>query len=142
MSTPSHQELFDRALNGLRKQGAYGFDKASGGCSYYDEKTGNRCAIGLLVPEELAKSMQEYGIGTISDWCNPSQHGTYNKKFHDILDQKIGITENIRFLIRLQNVHDACASANKPISLFEDEMSRLAVAFGLTFTPAPSSTTT
>lgn len=49
------QEIFDTTVLGLRKQGALA-KKDGGLCLYFDERTGNRCAVGIhLTPEEYGQ---------------------------------------------------------------------------------------
>lgn len=58
------QEIVDRALTGLMNQKAIAKDEGAN-CFYYEEDTGNRCAIGLCVDVETAKKLQSRytGIG-------------------------------------------------------------------------------
>lgn len=50
-----NQIVFDHAVRALLEQGAPGFDFNTNRCTYFDIKTGNRCAIGHCMPEDRAR---------------------------------------------------------------------------------------
>lgn len=54
----NRQEIFDKVLEHLRKQGGLSLNE-HGKCCYRGNH-GNKCAIGVLIPDELYKSRMEY----------------------------------------------------------------------------------
>jgi hypothetical protein len=75
----TRQEIFDKALVAVLKQGEPAMTK-SGGCDYWPG-TGKMCAVGLLLGEDVAKEWTDAGVGdvgevtrykvTIPDWVVP-----------------------------------------------------------------------
>jgi hypothetical protein len=59
------QEIFDLALTRVLKQGKPAWD-AWGGCEYLKED-GSRCAVGQLLPVELAEVWASKRVGSIDD---------------------------------------------------------------------------
>lgn len=130
----TRQEIFDMALNGIRRQGEPAFYNET--CSYYALDTGNRCAAGQLLDKEAAKKLAETGMGK---WFN---HNTSEDIMQEI--RKIDIPDylltedNIDFVKRIQNCHDYAAK-NIPnnkrfMSEFEKRMEEVAINHGLIYT--------
>lgn len=102
----TNQEIFDTAITGLLAQGAYGY--SDGGCDYYDRETGNRCAVGLLLPVETAKRWA-YDLGVSSIGNLDYKADPVKAEVMRDLDA-LGITdEQIEFLDCLQALHDTLA---------------------------------
>lgn len=102
----TNQEIFDTAITGLLAQGAYGY--SDGGCDYYDHATGNRCAVGLLLPVETAKRWA-YDLGVSSIGNLDYKIDRIKAEVMRDLDA-LGITdEQIEFLDCLQALHDSLA---------------------------------
>jgi hypothetical protein len=51
------QEIFDKAVGGIVKQGKPGFDYSRGVCSFYT-RDGAKCAVGQLIPDQLAQQWE------------------------------------------------------------------------------------
>lgn len=57
------QQVFDTVLAHLWQQNAAAVEDESGDCSYLVEETGNKCAIGCLIPPDYYSSdMEGHGI--------------------------------------------------------------------------------
>jgi hypothetical protein len=101
LSQDQKQELFDKAVSGVLKQG--GFSKDSGRCVYLAHG-GFRCGIGHCVPMEvLVKSAANNtdSIGAIIGSINPI--ATYFEETYGITSDQ---TNDVAFLTSLQSVHD------------------------------------
>lgn len=102
----TNQEIFDTAITGIVAQAAYGTDGS--GCVYYDRDTGNRCAVGLLLPVETAKRWA-YDLGVSSIGNLDYKIDRIKAEVMRDLDA-LGITdEQIEFLDNLQCLHDSLA---------------------------------
>lgn len=53
------QEMFDKAVAGIRAQGALARDEYF---CYYITPAGHRCAVGQLISEKLAKTIENYEL--------------------------------------------------------------------------------
>jgi hypothetical protein len=136
------QELFDKALIGIRAQGgpAVLFEDGIGKCLYRSPE-GNKCAIGHNIPdEEYNPAMGSRGIVTL---CSDFMH------YPSIREMKILI--GVETLADLQSAHDlACwgraalkdadgtvVGVDKDLFLadFELRMKEFAEQYALTYTP-------
>lgn len=106
------QEVFDRVVAHLRAQG----EKAISGTGLclYRGADGRKCAVGCLIPDELYTPAVE---GEAVD-------GPYMK---DLL-REIGVRQDLA--LGLQQVHDRF-----PVCRWEWALERLAVRYGLAYTP-------
>lgn len=88
------QDEFDRALQGVIKQGIPSFDGEA--CQYLTPETGAKCGVGHLLPDDETRIAWDFRVGALTDYG----HG---------VDQelaKVGLTEPVEFYIDLQRAHD------------------------------------
>jgi len=96
------QEIFDKVALHLLTQGVAAkklvFIKSSQFCSYWDQETGLKCAIGCLIPEELYnKEMESAGaICSNNLVCRALKLAGIDTEDEDM----------ITFLWELQQIHD------------------------------------
>lgn len=112
----NRQEIFDKAVGGIIKQGGPAARQDSDGtfmgCMYYVEDSGRRCAIGQLLTDEQ-QSLVEEGEGVISMLGDGSPDDEGEEHDYD----RAGLMEllgqpnlaDITFLDQLQGVHDVAA---------------------------------
>lgn len=112
------QQIFNLVVEGFAKQGELAFDTTAGICVYRTSK-GSKCAIGMLIPDELYSKRIEYnGVDSLLadafyKGLSPrslsivGEHlysllnvNSYEEKDHDVT----------KFFSALQNVHDSMAS--------------------------------
>lgn len=104
------QETFNRVVNHLRQQGHRAFDSEALHCVYFNQKTGDKCAAGCLIPEDKYDSSFE---GRSID-C-PKIARILKEEKHDL------------FLVRgLQIIHDS-----KHVDEWENAFKELADEFYL-----------
>ena len=110
----SLQEVFDFVVEHLRKQGKPAKSQ-DGQCFYFDEETGNRCAVGCLISSD-----------------------NYDDRFEGVgVDSIYGSKENILDLLAyLQGVHD-----EYDVDCWEEEFQEVANAYDLYYSQSspPSS---
>ena len=126
------QEIFDKVLFALRKQGVAAGDWTGSHftCSYKDSQ-GRRCAVGHLIPDEY-----------ISLFVSNQPLICYSKG----LIQKLGFEEHLSFLRQLQALHDSYLPyvgapdrlGERSMHLWEIRMKALADNRGLIYTPPES----
>lgn len=101
----NNQLIFDTAVKGILAQNALSkviyVDDVEESCVYFDEATGNRCAIGHLVTDQQALRLEDMLGGA----CASSAVNSYPDYFTDIGIDVMSI-ETTRFLNQLQQVHD------------------------------------
>ena len=90
------QEVFDLVVGHLRKMSGRSIDEL-GRCMYHDEKNNRQCAVGCLLPRELAIKADTLTL-TADGLCKESE-------YVKILGR--GRTE---FYIDLQEIHDGSSS--------------------------------
>lgn len=119
----SNQEIFDKALFGIRSQGYALSMKSDGHCAYRGENN-TKCAIGHCITDEYANS-----------WDNLSNRGL-GSSIQDVLYLKKNeyslFFENsqLGFLSSLQDVHDLIIDKDD----FEKKMQNLASDYSLNYT--------
>lgn len=90
------QEIFDKVYHHLKKQGAACRAKTSARCFYIN---GNmRCAVGVLLPDEIAHKADEFG------------GGVYQIKKEGLLP--VELHEHVALLGDLQGAHDKSVRPN------------------------------
>ena len=91
----TNQEIFDKSVGGLLKQGKQAMD--SGNNCVYQNGNGLRCAIGQLIdPESYTDNLEGWGIGDLF------------RQYPEIMNRN-GLVESnelIELLDGLQEVHD------------------------------------
>lgn len=95
------QQALDKAIAGIITQGVLGQlvrENHMSFCSYYDENTGHKCAVGQLLDDETADNWQKSGVGRIIE-TNEFQRKAANLQDVDI-----------SFLAALQRAHDGAHS--------------------------------
>lgn len=135
------QEAFDAVAAWLRRDGAtrcvrlFDAGDEADTCIYYRASDGNRCAIGGIVPLEIAKE-----LGTVT--ANADQLLQVDSEYefnlqsettHKLRVQFDGV--NTKLLNSLQVVHDSAYSwDNNGHWNGEDELKTVANQYGLTYT--------
>ena len=115
----TQQEIFDTVVNGLRKQNCQSWDEASGGCMYRGDN-GAKCAVGLLLPDELYhRSMEGKSVDELPD---------------DVRD--FFGADNIQLLMDLQAAPDYGGAVWEDFSDVEDYFRGVAKDYKLTFPEA------
>lgn len=104
------QEIFDKAFAGIVAQGKPAFSDESG-CEYMKED-GSRCAVGVLLDEETAKSWTEAHVGAIDDLMYDfrqyhSRMGEEGATYKVTVPQ--WVIDNVGLLESIQVAHDASA---------------------------------
>ena len=123
------QEVFDRALNHLRKQGCRSVNDDAFGehCVYWNED-GLHCGIGIFIrPEEYRSWMEGIPIDAVLlDKECPTR--LYNELIPHLIRPKGGGSEGL--LERIQSIHDRTMP-----SAWEEVFESLAADFNLIYTP-------
>ena len=117
----TNQEVFDKCLSHLRKQGKKSVDPHNQWQCMYRGGMGRMCAIGALIPDELYQTCFE------------------NKTIYSLLGNHPEIKEhfdgvNPDVLVHLQDVHDS-ANNYDFLNSMEQGMHEVAYKFGLQYTP-------
>lgn len=109
------QQIYDTVLFGLRKQGHASVDE-EGSCRYRGP-TGDKCAAGMLIPDEKYNpNMEELPVDVDRIW------------------KALGLSEIHKpLVIKLQTLHDIYLISN--ICRWECCMATTARDFGLKYTP-------
>jgi hypothetical protein len=89
------QEMFDKAYLGVIQQGSKS-QNADGGCAYRGQ-SGNKCGIGHLIPDDLAKAWDKRTNSSILHI-----RGTEAYPIPDF------IKNNMALARAMQHAHDAC----------------------------------
>lgn len=114
----TNQEVFDKVLFALRKQGRASIrytHSQNSECAYRGHD-GMKCAVGHLIPDE------KYNAGLEGVKCSDLQ-----------VRYAAGLTEHQEDLgIALQDAHDHCLSVSP--EAWEERMRRVAVRFDLEYT--------
>ena len=98
----SNLEVLDYQIEYFSRPDAQLAKTENGSCSYLDEATGNKCAIGCLLEEE------EYWKYSFNDWEGDSvSDELYNAL---IYAQIISSDVDLWFLKQVQNLHDVEAN--------------------------------
>ena len=112
------QETFDLVVNGLREQGRKSLGP-DGDCAYRS-CDGLKCAVGMIIPDELYdEGMEGIGVGMLA------------REFPSLMPT---VSPNIDILEHLQSIHDF-----SPVEQWESDFKALAAEHGLTY-PAPEGT--
>jgi hypothetical protein len=128
------QEFFTRTLEKIRAQGGpavrLGIDGPS--CAYRDDN-GRGCAIGVHLPEDVARSLTQTTRVTV---------GRASRAFHDVVGREPGDFEDA-----VQAAHDSAALERRSTDIWiahngpefferwEPKMQALATEYGLEYTP-------
>ena len=122
----TQQEIFDKVTGHLREQRAkaMGIGMNADQCQYWDKKSGRKCAIGCLIPENRYSRWLE-GFGLDSLFCNhPS-----------VLEGIVSVDRDRHLLEGLQSVHD-----RSELDEWETLFKELAIEFKLKYTPLKGDT--
>lgn len=145
----SLQEMFDKALFGVRAQGRKSVN-ADGACAYRgasflaDQRLA--CGVGHLIPDEaydpvldkceiegdgvaVSCLLAPFNVDITDDQRNAFKHAM-SATGVDLGDQKVR-----EFLIELQDAHDSVFENGHFIRGFNESMRRLAERYKLTYTP-------
>jgi hypothetical protein len=114
----TRQEIFDKVVShfAVQREAA-----AEYWMCMYRTPDGRKCAIGALIPDEVySKRLEDKSVGTLL------------LEFPDIM-RASGLSDgDLCFLFALQDVHDGCASSNKPfLNYFSHSMRLLADIYKL-----------
>ena len=124
MTQLTNQQIFDKALFGIRNQG---YKKSANGevCVYrstQEDGSTLACAVGHCIPDDVAHLWDaddhDTSIGAI--------YHRYGKQFSEFFSE-----ESLPLLSELQAVHDTTTFPE----VFEDSMKVIALTHGLVYTP-------
>ena len=120
----TNQEIFDKALFGIRKQG---YRKSANGnvCLYrstQEDGSTLACAVGHCIPDDVAHLWDSDGSGSSIGSIYQRYDGHFSEFFSE---------ESLPLLSQLQIVHDTMTSSN----FFEDRMDEIAAHYNLVYTP-------
>lgn len=120
----TNQQIFDKALFGIRGQG---YKKSAKGdaCLYrsvQEDGSTLACAVGHCIPDDVAALWDADG----SDSSIGSIYRKYGEHFSKFFSE-----DSLPLLCQLQTAHDTILSPES----FEIEMMDIAEAFGLVYTP-------
>jgi len=122
MTQLTNQEIFDKALFGIRAQN-YQRSVYDYSCRYRGEN-GTKCAVGHCIDDETAAVWDKLTDTTISGIA-------VNVKIRESFEKFFNL-EQIKFLMQLQRAHDVSLSGSVPI--FENAMQNIAISHGLHYT--------
>jgi hypothetical protein len=135
----SAQDVFDKALFGIRGQGYKTSSTPVGGCKYHIPPVHDalglcsepelRCAVGHCIPDAVAKRWD--GSGTL-DTDIASIREEFPEDYEQFFNQY-----DLQLLQNLQVIHDTMPDENKAM-YFEEQMQQLAQNYGLIYTPQPN----
>jgi len=136
----TNQEIYDKVLFGLRKQGhasaMYDEHGEFESCAYRGDN-GDRCAVGMLIPDEIYNQEIEglglYSIVNSEDFCESTPPFTRMRvaMLRQILKES-GIKKNqLHFVRELQIAHDD--GLNHSTKLFEERMQGIAKEYDLMY---------
>lgn len=109
------QEVFDKVWHHFITNGSSPGIGPAGICCYYNASTHNRCAIGILMSEEDARSMPNGSIGQLAF-------------VQSVVVPKVLLP----LLVALQVSHDYYAEASRSFrSDFSEDLKRIAATFNL-----------
>jgi len=114
------QDIFNKAVGGILKQGESCFDSEEGQCMYRMGKL--RCAAGFLINDECYGSFLEH------------EGGAGERRVIAAIERslKIGLTDDQKQLIcRIQSAHDNLAECSNFIDLFTQKCMQVASNFKL-----------
>jgi hypothetical protein len=117
------QQAFDDAVRFIVKQGAPGH--GNGGCVYLDERSGNRCAIGALLPEALCVEIEHDG-GVEAVWNRIA--GRLEDRYGEMVRDE-EFYEG--FFGKLQEAHDCSIAFGAFVPEFLNRAERLAEEYNL-----------
>jgi len=147
MTKHTNQSAFDCALAHMMRQTEQAAD-TQGSCVYYAPQTGNTCAVGCLLPLELAKALSEARFvnedgGSWNDVCAYSveQHEDYDSDYRTAdpvaeaaAEELSDVSDNL--LSELQRVHDSRRAGERTdddkLEMLQ-ELKAIAKRFGLEY---------
>jgi hypothetical protein len=119
-----NQEFYDKSVAHLRRQGAKALmngEGAQGGTCAYRTKDGLACAVGGVMPDDLAAKVVAAGHNTMAI-------GPLMRSNQDVAKFFRGVERSL--IADMQLVHDWCA-----VPYWEQEFIQIAGNFRLTYTP-------
>jgi hypothetical protein len=125
MTQLTNQEIFDKALFGIRNQDYKKSAKGGSACLYRStQKDGSTlaCAVGHCIPDDVAHLWDADGHDT-SIGAIYHRHGKHFSEFFS--------EESLPLLKELQSAHDAMTFPE----VFEDSMEVIALIYRLVYTP-------
>lgn len=120
-AAPTAQEVFDKVLNHLRKQGKAAVHSGEG-CAYRGEG-GTSCAVGCLIPDEMYSPAMEGGSARTEKEAFPELYAAIDA---------LGLRPHVGLLHALQREHDSSLIRSKPG--WENAMRYIAREFQLVYT--------
>jgi hypothetical protein len=100
------QEIFDKALSGVLKQGEPAL-KRDRSCDYYTE-SGKMCAVGLLLGPELAQQWSKASVGEVAD--------VTDTRIYDVVVPD-WVKANMDLLMGIQSAHDVFLNGDQELDL-------------------------
>lgn len=124
----THQELFDNALRGVRRQGYKTSEDIKGTCAYRDHTGTRACGIGWSMPDELYGEHMDNGTFPSGVEAVLGR----NHALHAVFPTDIG---SMRLMVRLQQAHDGMVNFGPSRdAYFERNMQMVAQDFCLVYT--------
>lgn len=124
MTTLTMQEVFDKALFGIRAQNYKQSLSTSAGCAYRGVN-GTMCGIGHCLPDDIARSWDLYGGDTDIRSIANEFPGEFERIFSGV---------SLDFLASIQDCHDYYLGDKGKSVKWEIEMQALADKFNLNYT--------
>lgn len=131
MAKLSNQEIFNKALFGIREQNYE--QSANGESCAYRGKNGTKCAVGHCIDDATAERWDSFGESSIGMVYSFDKEG-----FSNVFDVK-----QLLLLERLQYCHDSTldgAAFSFGPGAFEQGMKNIARQFNLVYTPVNETT--
>lgn len=142
--TWTHQELYDNAVNGIRRQG-YRRCMVGSSCSYRDGDFA--CAVGWSIPDAVIEEIRNHSHHSAEAPLIYSSIGVLTQSLQSVAD--LIPAESVPMVRELQHLHDDYLDPHHEewegreeidVARFETMLRQVAENYGLIYTP-PSDTT-
>jgi hypothetical protein len=104
----SERELAWDVLRMLQKQGSRAFNEREDACMYFDPSSGNKCAVGMLLPDAKVAFDVKGTVGTL--YFDLSIRKEQGREVGDLDELAIALGHYDEVLVKLQQFHDNRAS--------------------------------
>lgn len=141
--TLTHQQIFDKALSGVRQQG--GPSRAdNGGLCAYRGADGRKCGVGHLIDDaHYSPTIESLGVQVVHETSvalSPGDQGFGGAKKLAAALQASGVSTDkatVDLMKKIQRAHDGAAVYdNGFMEAFNRNMQHVADEYGLTYTEA------
>jgi hypothetical protein len=126
----TRQQVYNQVVEGFIAQKRMAMSPGNAACYYREPETKAKCAIGMLIPDELYNSEIEFhSIADLLEGCTGFKHiDAVGKHLRSILDDG-DRWDNEQFLSQLQESHDLASDQHE---LFYN-LKELAIRFHLDY---------